>query len=135
VFISTDQKASAEFFGSQFGSERLEADLGRTGIYTLFKDDGNDLAAMMVPLTGYTRSRFPLCSGYYEVDDADACVTRIEELGDTTIAAPRKHPQRGACVYVYRTVGPPGCPMSPAAPPADRRSLSPVRDVIRRISW
>jgi predicted enzyme related to lactoylglutathione lyase len=115
--ITSDQKTCGDFFCELFGWEREEVDMGPMGIYTLFKEDGNDVAGMMNPLTNYSRSRPPFWSAYIEVDDVDAYAAKVEELGGTIIAPPEDVPNVGRVCMFADPKGAPVCLMAPATPP------------------
>jgi predicted enzyme related to lactoylglutathione lyase len=114
--ITPDQKASGDFFSALFGWDRQELDMGSKGTYTLFQEDGRDIAGMMNPATEYSRSRPPFWSSYIEVDDVDACAAKIEELGGTIIAPPENIPNVGRVCMFAEPMGAPVCLMAPEAP-------------------
>lgn len=115
--ITSDQQVSSDFFSKLFGWERHEVDVGPQGTYTLFQENGNDVAGMMGPATDYSRSRPPFWSAYIEVDDVDAYVARVEELGGTIIAPPEDIPNVGRVCMITGPEGAPVCLMAPATPP------------------
>jgi predicted enzyme related to lactoylglutathione lyase len=117
--ITTDQKAAGEFFSKLFGWERKEVDMGPMGIYTLFQDDGNDVAGMMDPLTDYSRSKPSFWSAYIEVDDVDSYSAKVEGLGGTIIAPPEDVPNVGRVCMIADPNGAPICLMAPAKPPSE----------------
>lgn len=116
--ITSNQKASGDFFCELFGWERQEVDMGPMGVYTLFKEDGDDVAGMMDPLTDYSQSRPPFWSAYIQVDDVDAYAAKAEELGGMIIAPPENVPNVGRVCMLADPEGAPVCLMAPAAPPA-----------------
>ena len=117
--ITTDQKASGDFFSELFGWERQEVDIGPQGVYTLFQEDGNDVAGMMNPATDYSRSRPSFWSGYIEVDDVDTYAAKIVELGGTIIASPEDIPNVGRVCMFTDPSGAHACLMAPADPPTE----------------
>jgi len=117
--VSSDQKASGDFFSELLGWERQEIDTGEQGIYTLFKEDGQDVAGMMNPASEYSRSRPPFWSGYIQVDGIDALAARAEELGGTLIVPPEDIPNIGRVCMISDPSGAPVCLMAPAQPPTE----------------
>jgi len=115
--ITSDQKASGDFFCELLGWERHEVDMGPMGIYTLFKEEGEDVAGMMGPLTDYSRSRPSFWSAYIQVDDVDDCAAKVEALGGTIIAPPENVPDVGRVCMLTGPEGAPVCLMSPADAP------------------
>ena len=117
--VTSDQNTSGEFFSKLFGWERQEIDTGAQGTYTLFQEDGQDVAGMMNPATDYSRSRPPFWAGYIEVDDVDAYVSKVEELGGNIIAPPEDIPNVGRVCMISDPSGAPICLMAPEALPAE----------------
>ena len=117
--ITSDQKASGEFFSKLFGWERKEVDMGSMGIYTLFREDSNDVAGMMNPLTEYSRSRSPFWSTYIQVDDVDAYLAKVEELGGTIIASAEDIPNVGRVCMIADPNGASVCLIAPVVPPRE----------------
>lgn len=115
--ITPDQDVSGAFFSKLFGWQRQEVDMGTQGTYTLFQDDGNDVAGMMNPATAYSRSRPSFWSAYIEVDDIDSYVAKVEELGGTIIAQPEDIPNVGRVCMISDPRGAPVCLMTSAPPP------------------
>ena len=71
-----DAEASGAFFSALLGWTRKEIDAGRFGKYTLFRQDGDDVAGTMEP-TGASPLQEPRWQGYIAVADVDACALRI----------------------------------------------------------
>jgi len=116
--VTPDQDVSGEFFSKLLGWERQEVDMGPQGTYTLFQDEGNDVAGMMNPATEFSRSRPSFWSAYIEVDDVDSYAAKVEELGGTIIAQPEDIPNVGRVCMISDPNGAPVCLMA-SAPPAD----------------
>ncbi len=114
--VTSDQKASGDFFSKLFGWERREIDTADQGIYTLFQEGGKDVAGMMNPATNYSRSRPAFWAGYIEVDDVDAYVAKVEELGGKIIAPPEDIPNIGRVCMICDPSGAPVCLMAPESP-------------------
>jgi predicted enzyme related to lactoylglutathione lyase len=117
--VTPDQEVSGEFFSKLFGWERHVVHVGTHGAYTLFQEDGKDVAGMMNPATDYSRSRPPFWAGYIEVDDIDAYVAKVEELGGTIIAPPEDIPNVGRVCMISDPEGAPVCLMTSAKPQSE----------------
>lgn len=117
--VTSDQKASGDFFCKLLGWKRRKVDMGPMGVYTLFKDDGNDIAGMMDPLTDYSQSRPSFWSAYIQVDDVDGCAAKVEQLGGTIIAPPEDVANVGRVCMIADPTGAPVCLMAPAIPAAE----------------
>lgn len=112
--LTTDQQESGQFYSSLLGWTRNEIDMGPMGIYTVFQQDGEDVAGMMAPLTDFSRSRPPFWTAYIAVDDIDACAARVAELGGTIIAEPEDIPNVGRVCMLTDPKGAPVCLMTPS---------------------
>ena len=117
--ITSDQKASGDFFCALFGWERQQVDIGPQGTYTLFRQDGQDVAGMMNPATDYSRSRPPFWSAYIQVDGIDSCVAKVEALGGAVIAPPQDIPDVGRIGMISDPGGAPVCLMTPKNDPEE----------------
>lgn len=112
--VTPDQKTGGSFYSALLGWTRKEVDMGPLGIYTLFQQDGKDVAGMMNPAMDYSRSRGPWWSAYIAVDDIDACVARVPKLGGEIIAPPEDIPGVGRVCMLADPTGAPICLMTPA---------------------
>ena len=99
-----DQKASGTFFSALLGWTRKEVDAGRFGIYTLFQQQGQDVAGMMNP-TGASPAREPRWQAYIAVSDVDACALRVAELGGKVVAPPHDVPEFGRVCQIADPTG------------------------------
>ncbi len=117
--VTPDQQVSGEFFSKLFGWERNVVHVGAHGAYTLFQEDGKDVAGMMNPATDYSRSRPPFWAAYIEVDDVDRYVAKVEELGGTIIAPPEDIPNVGRVCMIADPKGAPVCLITPVPPPSE----------------
>lgn len=93
--VTSDQKACGDFYCGLLGWTRREVDSGPFGIYTIFQHGGKDIAGMMNPTTGFSRSRPPCWNAYIAVEDVDALAARAEELGGKVIEPPGDIPGVG----------------------------------------
>ena len=113
--ITPDQKQSGEFFNKLLGWECYEVHTGKYGTYTLFRDDGKDVAGMMNPVSDYSQARAPFWTAYIEVDDVDAYVSKVETLGGNIIAPPEDIPNVGRVCMISDPAGGPVCLMAPVS--------------------
>ena len=111
--VTKDQSACGEFYTNLLGWDRRDVDMGPLGTYTVFQQDGNDVAGMMSPATEYSKDRPPFWSAYIAVEDIDACVDRVTELGGRIIAAPEDIPDVGRVCMLTDPSGAPVCLMTP----------------------
>ncbi|NNG04087.1 MAG: VOC family protein [Inquilinus sp.] len=111
--VTTDQERCGAFYGALLGWTRKDVDMGPMGTYTLFQQDGRDVAGMMDPTTEYSRARPPHWSAYVAVDDIDACFERVAALGGEIIAAPEDIPGVGRVGMIADPTGAPLCFMTP----------------------
>lgn len=111
--VTTDQKRCGEFFGELLGWTVEEVDMGPLGTYTLFQQDGKEVAGMMNPTTDYSRSQPPRWMAYVAVDDIDACAKRVVELGGEVIAPPEDVPGVGRVCMIADPSGAAVCLMTP----------------------
>lgn len=113
--VTTDQARSSAFYCEVFGWTRRVVDAGPFGPYTIFQQDGVDIAGMMNPTIDYTRARPPSWYAYVAVDNVDACATRVVELGGTVIEPPHDVPSVGRVCLVADPTGAPIALMTPVA--------------------
>lgn len=86
---TTDVVAAKKFYGSLFGWEPRDNDMGANGLYTIFNLGDRAAAA------GYTLMQQMAAAGvpphwaaYIAVDDADATVAKVAGLGGNVVQAP-----------------------------------------------
>jgi predicted enzyme related to lactoylglutathione lyase len=91
--LTRDTASAAEFYGKICRWSTEEADMGETGTYTLFKNDGKEVAGMMnMPPAAEGPDSWLL---YVAIDDADAAARRIEALGGKLFVQPTDIPNVG----------------------------------------
>jgi predicted enzyme related to lactoylglutathione lyase len=96
--VTTDQPTSGAFFSQLLGWTTRSVDAGPFGTYTLFQQDGRDVAGMMNP-TSAMPHREPYWHSYIAVDDVDGCAARAVSLGGRVLVDPHEVPQFGrVCV-------------------------------------
>lgn len=103
--VTQDQKKSADFYSALLGWSRREVDSGPFGIYTIFQQNGKNVAGMMNPTIDYTRSRPPCWYAYIAVDDVDACASRVTQLGGKIIEPPGDVPGVGRVCMLADPMG------------------------------
>jgi uncharacterized protein len=97
--VTTDQPKSGPFYCQLLGWQCREVDAGPFGSYTLFRQNGVEVAGMMGPTIDYTRSRPSQWYAYIAVQDVDACAKRAQQLGGKLIEPPHEIPHVGrACL-------------------------------------
>jgi uncharacterized protein len=105
--VTDDQKISGDFYCSLLGWKRREKDVGPFGIYTLFQQNGADVAGMMDPTIDYTRSRPSKWYAYIAVDDFDAGANLVPRLGGKLIEPPHEIPEVGRTCLITDPLGAP----------------------------
>lgn len=103
--VTTDQKTDGDFYCGLLGWKRKEVDAGPLGLYTLFQQNGKDVAGMMSPTTNYSRSRPSWWQGFIAVADVEACAARVPELGGTVIEPPQDIPSVGRACMIADPMG------------------------------
>ena len=87
--MTSDPNAAGKFYGELFGWKTQEMDMGPGGKYTLFLKQEDRVGGMMkAPMPGMPS--FWLT--YVGVEDVDASVKQINELGGKTVAPPTTVP-------------------------------------------
>lgn len=119
--VSTDLDAASNFYSSLFGWSAAAMEMP-TGPYTIFKRAEEDVGGMMGPNTPEEPSHWV---DYITVDDVDASLVKVVELGGTAITAAMDIPvgrfalvadPAGAMFALFR--GAPGATDTERRPPA-----------------
>ena len=113
--VTPDQNASGKFFCELFGWTRVAVDAGPFGVYTLFREDGRDLAGMMSP-TPDTPGEGSYWHSYIAVDKIDECADRAASLGGRVVVAPHEVPDVGRICVLADPTGALAYLMQPATP-------------------
>jgi predicted enzyme related to lactoylglutathione lyase len=92
---TTDADAAKAFYTAVFGWEAEDAPAGDAGIYTTFKLDGRDVAALYEMGEEERASLTPHWSSYVAVEDVDGLADRVLELGGEVLAHPFDVAQAG----------------------------------------
>ncbi len=83
-----DQNAAKGFYTSLFDWTFADADMGPGGVYTIFKSDGRDVAALYTMREEERRMAPPHWNAYVSVENADRSTARAKELGATVLSGP-----------------------------------------------
>jgi hypothetical protein len=89
--ITTDVDASKAFYSAVFGWEAQdqgEAKAGEPPAYTEWKVAGNSIAGMMAKSEMMPADMPPNWGVYFAVDDCDAAVAKVKELGGSLVMGP-----------------------------------------------
>jgi len=103
--VTAVQKKSGDFYCNLLGWSKREVDAGPFGLYTLFQQNGKDVGGMMNPTTDYSKSRPSWWQAFIAVSDADACASRVTQLGGTVIEPPHDVPGVGRACMVADPMG------------------------------
>lgn len=103
--VTADQETSGAFFSTLLGWTLKKIDVGPMGVYTLFQNQGRDVAGMMNPTLDYTREHGARWYAYVAVDDVDECARRTPELGGRVIEPPHDVPGVGRVCLVADPMG------------------------------
>lgn len=103
--MSPDVDASTAFYTELFGwdAEDQHDDEG-TRIYTMFKQDGRDIAGLGGQMPGMD-SMPPMWNSYVATDDCEETVARAEKAGGTVVAPPMKVMDSGSMAIVQDPAG------------------------------
>ena len=85
--VTDDQQTSGEFFSRLLGWTSRQVDAGEYGTYTLFQQDGADVAGMMNP-TADTPGTGSYWHSYIAVENVDDCARQAVELGGKVLVPP-----------------------------------------------
>ena len=86
---TSDQTAAKQFYGTLFGWKYDDTDMGPGGIYTIFKRDGADVAALYTLDPKERQAGIPPhWNAYVAVENADAAAKKAASLGGTVIMEP-----------------------------------------------
>jgi predicted enzyme related to lactoylglutathione lyase len=99
-----DQEASGAFFSALLGWTCRALDAGPFGTYTIFQQNGQDVAGMMNP-TNALGAREPRWQAYIAVDDVDACAVRVPALGGRVVVPPHDVPEFGRVCQISDPTG------------------------------
>ena len=105
--VTADQKKAGEFYSGLLGWTRKEVDAGPLGTYTIFQQDGKDVAGMMNPTKAdyEQESRPPRWNAYIAVEDIDAVAKRVTELGGRILEPVNDIPGTGKICMIADPTG------------------------------
>jgi uncharacterized protein len=101
---TTDVAASATFYGEVFGFGAKDGE-DATMQYTELQLDGRSVAGMMPKPAEMPAEVPPFWGVYFTVEDADAAVARVAELGGMTVFGPMDVPSVGRFAQCVDTAG------------------------------
>jgi uncharacterized protein len=102
---TTDAAAAKRFYTRVFGWEAADAPAGDAGVYTTFKLDGRDVAALYEMGEQEREQLTPHWSSYVSVEDVDAAAARARELGAVVLAEPLDVMEAGRMAVVRDPTG------------------------------
>jgi hypothetical protein len=87
--VSTDQAKARDFYVALMGWDTEDSPMGPGQVYTFFKKDGHNVAAVGPMQPEMQQSGMPSFWGnYITVDDVDALVPKVAEAGGKVVAGP-----------------------------------------------
>ncbi len=102
--MTTDLAAAKDFYGELLGWSIEEMQTESMGPYAMAKVDGKEVAGMMATPPG--AADMPAAWGaYVTVDDVDAMVARVKDLGGTICVAPTDIPKVGRFTLIQDPQG------------------------------
>ena len=104
--MTTDPVAAAEFFRNLIGYEVQEMPMPE-GTYRVLARDGKPMGGIMGMVPGLPAGIPPHWSSYLAVDDVDATVARLRELGGFVMREPWDVPAVGRIAIVADPQGAP----------------------------
>lgn len=102
---TTDRESAKAFYTRVFGWEAVDEEAGDAGVYTTFKLDGRDVAALHEMTEEQRAKLLPHWSSYVSVEDVDAATARARELGAEVVAEPVDVAEAGRRGVVRDPVG------------------------------
>jgi uncharacterized protein len=102
---TSDAAAAKSFYMAVFGWEAVDAEAGEAGVYTTFKLEGQDVAALYEIGEEDRAALTPHWSSYVSVADVDALAGRVRELGGEVLAEPFDVEQAGRMAVVRDPTG------------------------------
>jgi len=87
--MTTDADAAKKFYGELFGWDHHDDPIGDGMVYTMLQRSGRNVGALYQRNEQQAEMGVPPCwSSYVTVDDADATIGRVKELGGKVILEP-----------------------------------------------
>jgi predicted enzyme related to lactoylglutathione lyase len=102
---TTDGDSAKTFYTRVFGWEAVDGEPGESGVYTTFKLDGKDVAALYEMGEEERATLLPHWSSYVSVEDVDAASVRARELGAEVVAEPLDVREAGRMAVIRDPVG------------------------------
>jgi uncharacterized protein len=102
--LTPDPERSANFYEQVFGYEVQEADMGGAQPYRVLQVEGKGIAGML-PLTPEMGPMPPNWTSIFGVEDTDAAVAKVRDLGGQVLVEPFDIPEVGRYAVVQDPVG------------------------------
>ena len=102
---TTDREAAKGFYTRLFGWEAVDSPAGDAGVYTTFKVDGRDVAALYEMGEEERAQLQPHWSSYVTVENVDGLPARVRELGGKVLAEPVDVMEQGRMTVVRDPTG------------------------------
>jgi uncharacterized protein len=102
---TTDREAAKAFYTRVFGWDAVDGPAGDAGVYTTFKLDGRDVAALYEMGEEERARLLPHWSSYVSVEDVDGASARARELGAEVVAEPVEVMEAGRMAVIRDPVG------------------------------
>ena len=99
-----DTAAAKEFYGGLFGWEAVDVAAGGQNVYTMFRQNGKEVAGMGQQPESM-KGMPALWTSYITVDDVDAVAARAQELGGTLTMAPMDVMDAGRMALIQDPTG------------------------------
>jgi uncharacterized protein len=113
--VTVDQKKTGDFYSALLGWDRRDLDYGSFGTYTLFRQNGQEIAGMMNPTSDYSRFRPAWWSSYIDVTDIDKVVAHVKPLGGQIVEPVTDVPSFGRACMIADPLGAVICLVTPIA--------------------
>ncbi len=102
--LTPDPERSSEFYKAVFGYDIQESDMGGPQPYRVLQVDGRGIAGML-PLTPEMGPMPPNWTSIFAVEDTDAAVQKVRDLGGQVLVEPFDIPTVGRYAVVQDPVG------------------------------
>lgn len=102
--LTPDPERSSEFYKAVFGYEIQESNMGGAQPYRVLQVDGRGIAGML-PLTPEMGPTPPNWTSVFAVEDTDAAIGKVRDLGGQVLVEPFDIPQVGRYAVVQDPVG------------------------------
>lgn len=101
--ITPDPEKSSAFYAALIGGSLHHADMGAAGSYTLFQNDGKDVGGLMQTPPGAPGKAH--WNAYIAIDDLDAALAKVAELGGQLLMPAKDIPDVGRIAVIADPLG------------------------------